>query len=223
MKIYTDLQQSTDEWLKLRCGILTASQVSLIMTPTLKAANNDKSRAHVYEIAAQRISGEVEETFTSYDMQRGHELEPYARECYEENYGRVTQVGFITEWFPEHKFTLGYSPDGLVGEDGLIEIKCPRKKKHIETLVSGEVPSEYILQCQTGLLVSGRKWLDFFSFYPGLPMKPIRVSADKDMHDAIISAAAAFEAQVQECIEKYNEVTQDAVLTEKIVEQEIIV
>ena len=114
-----DLEQGSDEWLAARCGILTASEMKLIVSPTLKPASNDKERAHLYELLAQRITGHVEPHYVTDDMLRGHEDEVEARILYAERYAPVESAGFITngKW----GFTLGYSPDGLVGDDGLIE------------------------------------------------------------------------------------------------------
>ncbi len=111
-----DLDQGSEAWLAARLGILTASQVKLVLTPTLKVANNDKTRAHVYDIAAQRITQYLEPQFIGDDMLRGMEDETYARDKYAEKCAPVTECGFITS--DKFGFTLGYSPDGLVGDDG---------------------------------------------------------------------------------------------------------
>ena len=115
---YPELEQGSDEWLAARLGVLTASCVKLILTPTLKTANNDKTRAHVFDIAAQRITQYLEPQFIGDDMLRGMEDETYARDKYAEKCAPVTECGFITS--DKFGFTLGYSPDGLVGDDGLI-------------------------------------------------------------------------------------------------------
>lgn len=194
--------QGSEQWLAARCGLLTASEMKHIITPSLKVANNDKSRAHVFEIAAQRITGFVEPHYISDDMLRGQEDEIEARIAYSARYAPVTEAAFITnnEW----GFTIGYSPDGLVGDDGLIECKSRRQKYQVQTLCSGEVPDEYIIQCQTGLLVTGRAWLDFISYSGGLPMVTIRVEPDPEIQAAIIEAATAFERRVADEIADYH-------------------
>ncbi|NBW19115.1 MAG: YqaJ-like viral recombinase, partial [Caulobacteraceae bacterium] len=159
--------QGGEEWYAARCGLLTASEMKLILTPKLKIADNDKSRAHVWELLAQRISGYVEPSYVSDDMLRGREDENDAKITYTEHYAEVTDVGFITN--DKWGFTLGYSPDGLVGDTGLIECKSRRQKFQVETIASGVVPEEYMLQLQTALLVSERKWIDFVSYCAGLP------------------------------------------------------
>lgn len=201
-KIHADLTQGSDEWLAARRGILTASEMPRIITPTLKVASNDKSRAHELEIAAQRISGYVEPSYISDDMLRGQEDEFYARQLYAEHYAPVEQAGFITN--DRFGFILGYSPDGLVGDDGLIEIKSRRQRFQIETIAADEVPSEYMIQIQTELLVSERQWVDFISYSGGLPMFVKRVEPIPEFQEAIIAAACAFEAKVAEKMLEYR-------------------
>ncbi len=202
LTVHTDLIQGSDEWLAARRGLLTASEMHLIVTPTLKVAANDKTRAHVYEIAAQRISGHVEPSYISDDMLRGQEDELYAVMAYESAWGVTEACGFMVRDFGDVQ--IGYSPDRLVGDDGLIECKSRRQKFQVQTVATQEVPTEHVIQCQAGLLVSGRKWLDFISYCGGLPMPAIRVEPDPVIQDAILTAARAFEAQVQEVMAKYQ-------------------
>lgn len=196
------MEQGSDEWHAIRCGILTASEVKHILTPTLKIANNDKTRAHVYEIAAQRATGYTEPAYISDDMLRGMEDEIYAREVYERAYASVDDCGFVTN--DDFGFTLGYSPDGLIGMNGLIEIKSRRQKFQMETIASDAVPEEYMLQLQTGLLATGRKWIDFISYCAGMPMFVKRVEPIEEYQVAIREAAAHFEGQVQAVLAAYN-------------------
>lgn len=196
---HTDLDQGSEAWLAARCGLLTASEMKLILTPTLKVANNEKTRAHLYELLAQRISGYVEPTYIGDDMLRGMADEVDARLIYERECAPVTTMGFITN--SKWGFTLGYSPDGLVGDDGLIECKSRRQKFQVQTicenLATDTAPADYMLQLQTGLLVSERKWIDFISYSCGLPMWVVRVYPDGPIQDAILSAAGEFEASLQ--------------------------
>lgn len=193
-----DCQQGTIEWFNARLGLLTASEMKLILTPTLKLASNDKSRAHLYQLLAQRITGYVEETFESFDILRGREDEIEARILYSANYAPVEECGFITN--DKWGFTLGYSPDGLVGDDGLIECKSRKQKFHTQTIVEcsakNEIPTEYMAQCQTGLLVTEREWVDFISYSGGMPMITTRVFADPDIQETILAAAYDFEEKI---------------------------
>jgi predicted phage-related endonuclease len=196
IKYHNDLIQGSDDWMAARCGLLTASEMKLIITPTLKIASNDKERAHLFELLAQRITRYVEPQYISSDMLRGMQDEIDARDLYAKTYSPVAEVGFITN--DRFGFTIGYSPDGLIGDDGLIECKGRRQKFQIETIINGEMPDDYMLQVQTGLLVTERAWLDFVSFSGGLPMVTIRVYPDPVIQDAIIAAASAFESRLAE-------------------------
>lgn len=224
LKIYNELIQGSPEWQQARCGLLTASEMKLIITAAkLKPADNDKSRAHIYEILAQQITGYTEPSYISDDMLRGQSDEIDAREIYADAYGDVQEVGFITN--SQWGFTLGYSPDGLVGDDGLIEIKSRRQKYQVETILSQRVPDEYMLQIQTGLLISQRKWCDFITYCGGMPMYTVRVEPDAVIQEAILAAATAFYAKVDELRTQYESMLADKnhrlIPTERKVEQEI--
>lgn len=217
-----DLIQGSDEWLAARCGLLTASEMKLVITPTLKVADNDKTRAHMWELLAQRVTGHVEPHYISDDMLRGQEDEIEARLVYAKHYAEVEEIGFITN--DEWGFTIGYSPDGLVGDDGLIEIKSRRQKYQIETITSQKMPDDYAIQVQTGLLVSGRKWCDFVSYSGGLHMVTIRVFPDPVIQTAIIAAATAFETKLAEKRAEYEAAIASKarlIPTERRIEQEM--
>lgn len=206
IQYHRDLVQGSDEWLAARCGLLTASEMKLIVTPTLKQAMNDKERAHLFELLAQRITRYVEPQYVSSDMLRGQDDEVEARILYDKTYARVTEIGFITNnrW----GFTLGYSPDGLVGDDGLIECKSRGQKYQIKTIVECVLldiaPDDFMIQVQTGLLVSERKWCDFISYSGGLPMVVIRVFPNEKIQEAILDAAHAFEQRLAIKLEQYK-------------------
>lgn len=220
--IHHDLQQGSDEWLAARCGMLTASEMKLVVTPTGKSASNDKSRAHLFELLAQRISGHVEPHYISDDMLRGREDEVLARALYAEHYAPVQEVGFLVREFDG--FRIGYSPDGLVGDDGLIEIKSRRQKYQVATIIDDDMPADYEIQVQTGLLVSGRAWCDFISYSGGLPMAVLRVQADPAMQERILNAAADFEQRLADHLAVYNDnLTRRAFrMTERRVEAEMV-
>lgn len=224
IRYYNDIEQGGEEWLALRRGILTASEMRLILTPTMRTASNDKERAHMFEILGQRITGYTEPHYISDDMLRGHEDEIESRIRYAEHFAPVTECGFVTN--DDHGVVIGYSPDGLVGDDGLIECKSRRQKYQIETILADEVPAEYLLQCQTGLLVTGRKWLDFISYCGGLPMFVKRVWPCPEIHRAILDAALAFEQRLAAAQTRYDEWRnrQPVVIhTERTIEQEIMI
>lgn len=219
-----NVDQGTDQWFDLRRGILTASEMKLIITPTLKIADNDKTRQHVYELAAQRISGYTEPHYIGDEMLRGYEDEIYAREAYAKHFTPVTSVGFITN--DKWGFTIGYSPDFLVGADGQGECKSRRQKYQIETIINDEMPGEYAIQVQTGLLVTERAWCDFLSYSGGLPMFVKRIYPDPAVQTAIIAAAQDFHTKLElKTIEYVKRLAAMPMVinTERVIREEIFV
>jgi hypothetical protein len=185
----------------------------LITAKTFTPANNDTARALTMHLVAERITGHVEPTFSTIDMERGHWDEPVARDLYSEHYAPVREVGFMRDMF-EHA-PMGYSPDGLVGDDGLIEIKSRRQKKQLATILADEVPAENVAQCQAGLLVSGRSWLDFVSYCAGMPLYVKRVTPDPRWQVAIIDALTAFEESALAMTSLFAERTRHSPATER--------
>lgn len=205
---HRDMVQGSDEWHAARCGLLTASEMKLIVTPTLKAASNDKERGHLYELLAQRITRYVEPRYISDDMLRGKDDEIEAVTLYCKAYAPVHECGFITN--DKWGFTLGYSPDGLVGDDGLVECKSRNQKLQVQTLVNyvaaAAIDPDFMIQAQTGLMVSERAWCDLISYCGGLPMATVRVFPDAAIQAAILEAASAFEARLAKAYEAYASV-----------------
>lgn len=203
---HRDVVQGSEEWHALRCGILTASEMHLIITPTLKGAANDKEKGHLYELLAQRITQHVEPRYVSDAMLRGKEDEIDALDAYAKTYAMVETVGFLTN--DKWGFTLGYSPDALVSDDGQVECKSCNQKYQIRTLVDyvprNTIDPDFMIQVQTGLLVSERKWCDLVSYCGGLPMATVRVFNDEKVQSAIIEVAGAFEKHLNEAWEKYD-------------------
>jgi hypothetical protein len=221
LTIHRDLIQGSDEWIAARAGLLCASEMKRIITPKLAVASNDQERAHLFELLAQRITGYVEPAYISDDMLRGQEDEIEARALYAKHYAPVEQVGFMVRDFGAVR--IGYSPDGLVGDDGLIEIKSRRQKYQVQTIVDGEMPADYRIQVQTGLLVTGRAWCDFISYCGGLPMFPIRVEVEPEVQAAILAAAEAFEERLAMRLAQFRQALKDHNLipTERRIEQEM--
>lgn len=211
---YKDLEQGSDAWLQARCGILTASVVGKLITPTLKTADNDTSRGLTLTLAAERITGHVEYVHPSMDMQRGTLDEPFCRDVYSANYAPVTEVGFMR--LDTTEYSLGFSPDGMVNEAGLIEIKSRRPGIQMQTILSGSVPAANRAQIQCGLLVSGREWLDYLSYAGGWHMYVERVYPDPKWFAAIHDAAVTFEQNVADLIGRYETAAQGLVMTERI-------
>ena len=182
--------------------------------PVYSVADNETSRALTLTLAAERITGWTEDLPMTSDMARGVDAEPFAREEYARHFAPVEQVGFMRLEVPGA--TLGYSPDGLVGDDGLLEIKSPRAKTHVATVIADEVPAHYVPQLQAGLLVSGRKWIDFVSYVSGMHIRPIRVYPDSAWFDAITEAVGTFEANAAQIVADYEKRVDGLPLTERI-------
>lgn len=162
----TDMQQGSPEWFAARAGKATASRIADIMAKTKSGPSASRAN-YCAQLVAERLTGMVEEGYTNAAMQWGTEKEPFARAAYEfEQECDVIQVGFIDH--PKIAMS-GASPDGLVGDVGLLEIKCPNTATHIETLLSETVPQKYIVQMQWQMACTGREWCDFVSYDPRLP------------------------------------------------------
>jgi putative phage-type endonuclease len=216
---YPKVDQGSPEWHDLRRGIVTASVVGKLLTPTLKVADNDTSRGLTATLVAERITGFTEDTPMTSDMWRGVDSEPIARDIYSGHYQQAVEVGFMRR--DEDGWTLGYSPDGLVGTDGLIEIKAPRQKTHLNTILADTVPPWNMAQLQAGLLVTGRDWIDFVSYCGGMPLYVKRVLPDPDWAEAIEAACRKFEETAEQMTTAYDFATAGLPTTERIVELEM--
>ena len=178
MQIITDIQQGTPEWLALRLGIVTCSELdSLLVNGKGEAGFGTGAFTYMNTLIGERITGELADPFTgNRHTERGHELEGAARTLYEDREEvKTTQVGIILN------HGIGYSPDSLVLEEGLTEIKTKLPKLQVEVILGGEVPKEHIAQCQGGLWVSEREWIDFVCFWPGMPLFIKRAYRDEVM------------------------------------------
>jgi hypothetical protein len=172
MKIYDEIIQGSDEWKAVKCGVPSASNFDKIVTT--KGERSKQAEKYLYRLAGERITGTSEETFQSAAMQKGVEMEAEARSYYEVvNDTEVKQVGFcLADGF-------GSSPDGLIGEDGGLELKVPNLATHVGYLLDGKLPTEYFCQVQGNLLVTGRKWWDFMS-YASPSIKPFIIRVERD-------------------------------------------
>lgn len=187
-------------------------------TPILEVASNDDSRRLTEKLVAERITGQIHQTFVNDDMYRGIVCEPIARDYYAKyRETTVEEVGFML--LERDGVKLGYSPDGLVGEQGLCEIKCPRQHTHMRTVISGTVPAEYMAQLQCGLLVSGREWIDFVSFVGGMKLYVKRVFPDPRWQKVIIDAARQFESVAPELQRAYDEESAGLPMTDVVPDQ----
>lgn len=219
---YPDMEQRTNEWYEARCGLVTASVVGRLITPAkLQTAANSESRGITAALVAERITGFVDPTWKSLDMWRGMAEEAFAIESYSEHHAPVRTLGLMIR--DDWGFQIGFSPDGLVGDDGIVEVKCPRSKGHLETILADEVPAEFMAQIQTGLLVSGRQWCDFISFFGGMPLFVKRVERDEEWGKAIVSAAATFEGHAKQMCAKYRAAVRGLPMTERVLDLEVVI
>lgn len=189
-----DIEQGSPEWFALRVGVLSASRFKdMLMKPTTAGY-----RDLIAELATERLVGQpARDGFTSHHMQRGIELEAEARSLYE--FDQNVDVDQITFVYRDDSKLVGCSPDGMVGDDGLLEIKCPKLATHVGYLLRGKLPTEYAPQVYGQMLVTGRSWCDFVSYHPAsnVPMFRLRVEADQGEFDKLETAIDA----TQEAIE----------------------
>jgi hypothetical protein len=209
-----EIQQGTPEWNDIRRGLITSSSMKKLITPTGKIADNDTSRGYLFELACQRMTGQSGLGYSSELMERGTELEPFARAVYHEKVAPVRECGFVKIRIGDGY--VGFSPDGLVGDDGMIEIKSRVAKHYMNTVCKGTMPDEHVIQVQTGLWISGRQWCDFITYLPGLPYCRVRVKRNEDLIRSIDQAAKAGEDRISSLIEEFREVTKDWIPTEFI-------
>jgi YqaJ-like viral recombinase domain len=218
--VFEELGQRSDAWYDQRRGMVTASAVgALITTKTIQPASNDYSRTLTALLVAERITGHTEPTFMSEDMFRGVVDEPFAIDVYSEHHAPVESCGFMVR--DDWGFEIGFSPDGLVGDDGLVEVKSRRQKKHLQTILSDCVPAENVAQLQCGLLVSGREWVDYLSFCGGMPLWTKRVYPDPRWQAAIVAAVEQFEKAATVMVAQYRAATKDLPPTERVTEMEM--
>lgn len=186
---------------------------------TIAPAKTPEAKTFTMLLAAERITGWSDPVYVSDDMWRGIDDEPRARAAYAEHHAPVSECGFMTE--DCFGFTIGYSPDGLVGDDGLIEIKSRRAKAQLATILADAVPAANMAQLQCGLLVSGRDWIDYVSYCGGMPLWVKRVTPQQEWFDAIVGAVQAFEDAAADIISTYRERTAGLPATERTLELEI--
>lgn len=198
-----EIKQGTDEWKALRLGKITASRISDVIAQVKNGEAASKAEYRI-ELVCERLTGKETDGYTNAHMERGIELEPFARAAYEVKQGLfVEQVAFV-----DHPTisNAGASPDGLVGSDGCIEIKCPMVKNHIKTILDKKAPSKYIPQMQWQMACTGRKWVDFVSYCPDLPENMqifiVRVNRDDEYIAMLEDAVRVFDSEIDMMIER---------------------
>jgi len=180
--------QGSEEWFAARLNKVTASHFADVMAKGRGGASSKTREQYMMKLLAERVSGRREESYQNKWMEEGAEKEPDARDWYEWLYNEVEQVGFV-----EMTDDVGCSPDGLVGDDGMLEIKCPKLTTHLDYILKGVLPSTYKPQVQGQLWVCERQWCDFASYHPDYdehPLFVVRVERD-DTYISLLSAAVA--------------------------------
>lgn len=197
------IEQGTPEWFAQRLGKVTASRVADIIAKTKTGVAASRGN-YMAQLVAERLTGQPAESFKSAAMQFGTETEPMARMAYE------TQIGMLVDevaMIPHPTIEMsGASPDGLVGHDGLVEIKCPNTSTHIETLLDEKVPSKYVTQMMWQMACTGRSWCDFVSFDPRMPedmqLFIKRVPRDNEMIASLETEVVKFLGELDKLLAK---------------------
>ena len=203
MIIFDHVEQGTEEWHEMRRGVITASRFKDVMSKGRGTAPSKTRHAYMLELAAEVLTGNVEHFEPNKYMQWGTEKEPEAKSMYEfltDN--EVSEVAFIKH----DTFNCGVSPDGLVGDNGGIEIKCPKTTTQIETFLSGKMPSQHKAQVQGCIWVTERDYWDFVSFDPRIDGEAsffnVRVERDDEYIKELAEGIAIFDDQLQDLIKQ---------------------
>lgn len=204
MKIYTDIEQGTLEWLQIRAGKVTASELDNLLTPKFEERTGEMPKTYLYKKVAEGFRGKPldDEDFSSFHTENGQMLEDEARKYYCWDIlpkgVRLTDAGFV-----EHDDgRFGCSPDALVGEDSGVEIKCPMTKTHVKYLLNGTLPPDYAAQVHGSLYATGRKTWQFMSYARKFPPFLLTVERDEAICAKIEAALKSFYARYDEAMEK---------------------
>ncbi len=193
-----DLEQGTPEWFEVRAGIVTASRAKDLM-----AEGQGKTRlAYMYQLIGEVMTGEPVQVFKGNEhTERGHQMEPIARQLYCERIkSNVIETGFIRNH--DELGGAGYSPDGLVGDVGAVEIKSRLPHIQAELLDTGKIPRDALLQMQFGMWVANLQWCDYVSYWPGMPLFVQRIEADPDTQAKIKTKLTDFYSEMNAKLEK---------------------
>lgn len=194
-----DVEQGTPEWLAARLGIPTASEFSTVLAKGRGGGTSATRTTYLRKLAGERITGQPMWSYSNEHMERGKEQEGEARDLYAMlTDSAPVQIGFM------RRGDVGCSPDSLVGDDGLLEIKTRLAHLQIEVLETGEVPSEHVAQLQGQLWVSGRRWVDFVSYCPGLPPFVKRVERDEAYIATLAIGVEDFLADLAALVERIS-------------------
>lgn len=194
--------QGTPEWHQMRCGMPTASCFADILAKGRGGGESASRRKYLLTLVGERLTGEVAESYSNAHMERGKVMEAEARDLYAFRTGAdLRQVTFIRN----EQVRAGASPDSLIGDDGLLEIKTRLPALQLEVLMSGGLPSEHKAQVQGQLLVTGRRWVDYVSYWPKLPLHIVRVERDEEYINQLWAQIAVFNSEIAELVDRFKE------------------
>ena len=202
-----ECEQGSGEWFQARLGCLTASRVADAIAKLKRKDGEAASRYKMkLELACERLTGKVTDNFISPFMQQGTEREPIARAEYEMRNGvYVSTIGFV--YHPRIEWA-GCSPDGLVGDSGLIEIKCPKVETHLEYLLGEGIPDKYLPQMLWQLACTGREWNDFVSYHPDMPEDLQLFVKRLPLNDEAKATIAAMELEAEQFLAEVKEMVE---------------
>ena len=194
--IHDEIEQGTPAWYQVRLGLPTASMFSAI----LAKGEGKTRRSYMLKLAGERLTGEPTESYSNPYMERGKAMEDEARDLYVFQTGAdVKRVGFITNG------TKGCSPDSLIGDAGMLEIKTKRSDLLIDVILKDEFPSEHVAQCQGALWVSGREWIDLACYWPGLPLFVKRATRNESYIQKIATEVDRFNAELDDVVSQIRQ------------------
>jgi hypothetical protein len=201
MQIFT-CDQGSEEWVKARLGIPTASEFHTVMAKGKDGGDSKIRRTYMLKLVGEILTGEQMDSFTNHHMERGKAMEEEARDLY----------AFMTDTSPEcvgfiRNGDKGCSPDSLVGDNGLVEIKTKLPHLQVDCLLGGRVPPDHKAQCQGALWVAEREWIDFVSYWPGLPLFVIRETRDEDYIGKLASAVDTFNDELAQMVERVRKLS----------------
>lgn len=206
-----DCAQGSEEWFAHRMGIPTASEFSTVMAKGRGGGESKTRKTYLYKLAGEVLTGKPMEHFSNQHTERGHEMEPEARELYAFMRDVDPQiVGFVRNG------NKGCSPDSLIASDGMVEIKTKLAHLQIDCLLCGEVPPEHKAQCQGALWVAEREWIDFVSYWPDLPLHVHREYRDEEYIAKLAAAVDEFNDELAQVVERIRAMGGEAPLSEQL-------
>jgi hypothetical protein len=196
-----DCEQNSETWMRTRMGIPTASKFATVMAKGKNGGSSVTRKDYLYRLAGEIITGEPTENYSNVHMERGHAMEAEARELYGFVHDApLSRVGFV------RRGNYGCSPDSLIGDDGILEIKTAMPHILIEYILADRFPAEHVAQCQGALFVTGRQWLDIAIFWPKMPLFIKRIHADTEYHGMLSRALDDFTNELALVVERLRKI-----------------